>query len=64
MKGHLQQDVVSHGCLSCVVSHCRAAEPGDGVGVFGGFFFCLDQGWRWLVATAVDFLVCRGLSPA
>lgn len=33
MKGHLQQDVVCHGRLSCVTRLCRAAEPGGG-GVF------------------------------
>lgn len=33
MKGHLQQDVVCHGCLSCVIPPCWAAEPGGG-GVF------------------------------
>lgn len=53
MKGHLQQDVVCHGCLRRVMSPCWAAEPGDrgvhtGVEVVGSCCcgFCL----LWIVS--------------
>lgn len=54
MKGHLQHDVVCHGCLRRVMSPCWAAEPGDrgvctGVEVVGSCccgFSCL----LWIVS--------------